>query len=691
MATFLDHRWGRLTWAISLLPLLAALPACSTRPTASTPSTGLALPPSNAGKLRLRQVDIFANGLGFFEFQGMVNNDSRQTLRFGADQVKGVLRSLVFQDMGGGTIGGVVFPTHPSMPKTSGVRVTLAERSSLRQLLQQLRGTSVALYLKSRSRRPLVGKIISLTSQSISPDSGLVVRAGGGRQASGWAINLFTHHGLKVIALADVQFIRIQDQRMQAEFQRALANLANPSRRRHRKIYRQLTLLFNGHGTRWVRFGYLLDAPAWTMSYRLILPGAEKSAAKSPVLVALARVANHSNTNWNRVRLHILGGQPVSLIPSTTQTQVVGGAANNQGNLFGGGGAFARASAYRAPAQPFNPLQGVRALASSGITRPAFDYAIPQVTLPRGQSMMLPVLVAPLKGRVVDVFDIGSGAIHPFTAIQLTNTSAKYLPGGRLAVYRGGVFSGAAQLPVSPPKAQHILAYAVDQAVMVHAIPVKSYRVRTSARLLAGILYVTSRHVTRLAYRLTNVSPNTKTLLLRQAVVPGNHFRRSNCPRSKFHGFNLFTAAVAGGGARTVQLTQYSIQVAGNGLVGLNQRGFQALAAASYLPGPIRAAIEHARQLHQVLTQANNRLIALQVAIHQVNHLELHLRANLGSIKKVSPVYNTMAGELNAQELRYEKLRKGMQLRENAVAVARHNFENDLQSMKLGPLPIKHR
>ena len=685
MAHILNNRFYRLAFVIGLLPLSATLPACSTHP---APPSNLALPPSHSGTLRLRQVDIFANGLGFFEFQGLVDNDSRQTLHFSPDQIKGVLRSLVFQDMGGGTIGGVAFPTHPK--KVSRVRVMLARRSSLRQLMEQLRGTSVALYLKSRGGRPLAGKIISLVRQSGSAGSGLVVRADRSGQGAQWTINLFTHHGLQAVALSDVQFIRIINQRIQAAFQRALANLAKPIRRHGNTVSRQLTLLFNGHGTRWVRFGYLLTAPAWKMSYRLILPAASKSAAKGPVLQALATVANHSNTNWNGVRLHLLGGQPVSLIPPATQTQASGGPAN-QGNLFGGAGGVADRVVYRAPAQPFNPLEGVQALATSGKTHPAFDYAVPRVTLPRGQSLMLPVLAAAIKGRSVDLFDIGSGSIHPFTAIQLTNASGKYLPSGRMAVYRAGTFAGAAQLPVFPPKADCLMAYAVDQAVSVHTMSVKSYRVRISARLVAGILYVTSQNRTHLSYRLTNVSPDTKTLLLRQAIVPGNRFQRSNCPRSTFHGFNVFTATLARGGNRIAWILEYSIRVSGTDLAGLNRHGLKALAAKKYLPVAIRAAIEHARTLRRAWTQAQNRSATVQAAIDQVNDMELHLRANLAIIKKVSPVYTTMAGELNTQELRYQKLQGTLQLRQKAVAAARDAFEHILQSMKIGPLPILRR
>jgi hypothetical protein len=668
---------------IGLLPLLATLPACSTQP---APSSSLALPPSHTGTPRLRQVDIFANGLGFFEFQGLVDNDSRQTLRFSPDQIKGVLRSLVFQDMGGGTIGGVAFPTHPK--RAGSVQVMLGQGTTLRQLLEQLRGTPVALYLKGRGGRPLAGKIISLVRQAGSRGSGLVVRADGSGQGARWTINLFTHHGLQSVALSDAQFIRIKDRRIRTAFQRALANLAKPTRRHAGTVSRQLTLLFNGHGNRWVRFGYLLTAPAWKMSYRLILPAASRPVAKGPVLQALATVANHSNTNWKGVRLHLLGGQPVSLIPPATQTQASSGPAN-QGNLFGGGVGAARV-VYRAPAQPFNPLEGVQALATSGKTHPAFDYAVSQVTLPRGQSVMLPVLAAPIKGRSVDLFDLGSGSIHPFTAIQLTNTSGKYLPSGRMAVYRAGTFAGAAQLPVFPPKAQHLIAYAVDQAVLVHTLSVKSHRVRISARLVAGILYVTSQHRTQLSYRLTNVSPKVKTLLLRQAIVPGNHLRRSNCPRSTFPGFNVFTVTLARGGNRTARILEYSIRVSGTNLDSLSQHDLSALAAKKYLPAAIRAAIGQALTLRRAWTQAQNRSATVQAAIDQVNEIESHLRANLAIIKKVSPVYTIMAGELNTQELRYQKLQKTLQLRQNAAAAARDAFEHNLQSMKIGPLSILH-
>jgi len=62
---------------------------------------------ANAADLPLRHVVLFTSGVGFFEHEGLVHGDQTVTMSFRSDQINDILKSMVLQDHGGGTIGPV--------------------------------------------------------------------------------------------------------------------------------------------------------------------------------------------------------------------------------------------------------------------------------------------------------------------------------------------------------------------------------------------------------------------------------------------------------------------------------------------------------------------------------------------------------------------------------------------------------
>src|SRR5438093_1513760 len=123
-------------------------------------------------------------------------------------------------------------------------------------------------------------------------------------------LNLLTDSGIRTVNLADVTNIRLLDERLDRELREALALLASQQDSQRR----QVALHFEGAGRRSVRVGYLTEAPVWKMSYRLVLD--EK---KAPYLQGWAIVENPTEEDWNRVRLALVSGRPVSFIQDLYQ------------------------------------------------------------------------------------------------------------------------------------------------------------------------------------------------------------------------------------------------------------------------------------------------------------------------------------------------------------------------------------
>jgi hypothetical protein len=91
-------------------------------------------------------VVLYSSGVGYFEHAGKVVNDGRAELRFRTEQINDMLKSLVLQDLGGGTVGAVVYPSQNPLAKTlKSFQVDISANPSLGELLNQLRGAEVVV------------------------------------------------------------------------------------------------------------------------------------------------------------------------------------------------------------------------------------------------------------------------------------------------------------------------------------------------------------------------------------------------------------------------------------------------------------------------------------------------------------------------------------------------------------------
>ena len=76
-----------------------------------------------------------------------------------------------------------------------------------------------------------------------------------------------------------------------------------------KKDARTFTLFAQGEGTRTVRVSYVLEAPVWKATYRILLDEGEES---SPLIQGWAVVDNTSDEDWQDVGLTLVAGLPVS-------------------------------------------------------------------------------------------------------------------------------------------------------------------------------------------------------------------------------------------------------------------------------------------------------------------------------------------------------------------------------------------
>src|SRR3954463_8511831 len=94
----------------------------------------------------VKAVVLYSSGVGYFEHYGIVKGNAASELRFKTAQINDILKSLVLQDLDGGKISTITYPSQDPVEKTlRSFQVNINSSPPLAELLNQLRGAKVEL------------------------------------------------------------------------------------------------------------------------------------------------------------------------------------------------------------------------------------------------------------------------------------------------------------------------------------------------------------------------------------------------------------------------------------------------------------------------------------------------------------------------------------------------------------------
>jgi hypothetical protein len=245
--------------------------------------------------LPLSQVVLFTSGVGYFQRTGAIEGDARVDLQFPATDVNDLLKSLVLQDLNGGKVKAISYDGQEPVERTlKTFMLDLTGNPTFGQLLNQARGEKIEVTLQNGSgvvAGTLTGSIVGMESQ---------IEANGHEVHQ---LNLLCAEGMRSMPLNSVQRVRFLNAALDSEFRRALEVLAGA----HNSQKRSVSLQITGPGKRTVKVGYVVEAPLWKMSYRLVLDKTGKAT-----LQGWAIVENTTEEDWKDVRLALVSSRPIS-------------------------------------------------------------------------------------------------------------------------------------------------------------------------------------------------------------------------------------------------------------------------------------------------------------------------------------------------------------------------------------------
>src|SRR4029077_7160480 len=250
--------------------------------------------------LPITRVVLFNSGVGYFSRSGEVADDARVDLSFPEQDVNDLLKSMVLEDFNGGRIAAVSYDSREPIARTlSSFAINLNNNPTFAGIVSQMRGERVDVVLTPGAvNQPgkLSGVIVGVEKQKVAANAGPAT-------IDVEVLNMWCAEGLRTVKLPDIQQLKFANPVIESEFRRALDVLSLS----HDSQKKSVSLHFAGDGKRKVQVGYVIEAPIWKTSYRLVLGEKEK-----PYLQGWAMVENPTDEDWAGVKMALISGRPIS-------------------------------------------------------------------------------------------------------------------------------------------------------------------------------------------------------------------------------------------------------------------------------------------------------------------------------------------------------------------------------------------
>ena len=674
-------------------------------------------------ELPVTQVVLYKHGLGFFERAGTLGPGESARLDFDAAEMNDVLKSLTIDERGG-KISGLRYDSLDPLSHTlAQFPFQIGGAQPLSGMLDQLKGARLELKFGNDTV------------------SGVIVNAreipAGENQPAREQLTLMLDSGeLRNLDLSAAAGIRFAEPKLQQQFKDYLAALATARSKERRSVY----IDSSDAKERQVTASYMVPAPVWKSSYRLILPESGR-----PVLEGWAIVDNTTSEDWTKVRLALVSGRPISFIsqlyapryvsrPSAelpedaaarpvlhaggyTMTSdganlldagdqrlgaMVGGNINAPAAappppmakaMRGSPHAFDSSTAARASvaqesevistAQFMATPSSIVAGASADAVGELFEYRIAQpVTIRKNESAMLPFLQEAIDSRKLLIWSDRSSE-HPTNAAELTNSTGKVLDGGPVTVYDGGAYGGEALMETLKAGDKRLISYAVDLGTRITTAFNSKQAVVREIHLNRGFLTTKSATEETATYTAHNVDQKPKTLIIEHPLRSGYTILNQK-PMEKTADNYRFEVPLAAGATKTFAVSEEHVFDSSYAIVNVTPDFLLTYVHNRDLNEAGRKQLERIASQKQQIADNNAAIEDAQNQVRDLGTDEDRLRRNIESLNRVSGQQQQVqdyARQLSTLELKLTSLRDRQAELQKKKTALQHELDEMIASL----------
>ncbi|MFM8893178.1 MAG: hypothetical protein ACKOTB_16450 [Planctomycetia bacterium] len=668
--------------------------------------------------LPLEKVVLFTSGVGFFQHGGQVVDDARVEMAFKAEQINDLLKSMVLEDLGGGTVPAVSYASRDPITKTLGTfAVNLTDDPSIGQMLGRLRGARIEV----EAAAPTSGVIVGVERRAVAVgEKGTLEKE---------YVTLLTAEGLRTMALESITRLRFLDERLQAELDKALAVLALGTDNERKSV----TIAFAGKGARRVRVGYVQESPVWKTSYRVVLDDAaaprDGERNRRGLLQGWAIVENTTDQDWKDVRMALVSGRPISFrmdlyqplsVPRPEVVQQLYASLVPQihgQDLALADGEFAEAAGRadvrrlardeamaKAAAAPMPAAMGgmggmggggaaadmgfaggaVRSVAEGGDLGGLFRYEIVEpVSIGRQRSAMLPIVAERIEAERVSIYDEQVLDKHPLAGLRLVNSTRLNLMHGPLTVYEAGAYAGDAQIEDMAPGSERLVSYAVDLDVEVNPREEPQPERIVTVRLVKGTLVVTRTLVRRKVFEVRNSGDEEVKLLVEHPREEGWNVVTPEKAAETTRDRHRFAVAAEPGKPVSLEVTEERQMDEHLAVMNTDDDTILFFTSAQETSPQVKqaleAVVERKREIARLVQERTRREQEVQTVAQEQDRI----RQNMAQLDRTSELYTRYVQKFAAQETRVETLRQEIAELGGQEQKARQALDERIQAWEL--------
>jgi len=643
-------------------------------------------------ELPLQRVVMFSSGVAYYEHAGNLTGSVDVELKFETEQINDVLKSLVVRDSAG-RVSGARYPVRDPLERTlGGFAIDLSEEPSLPDLLRQLRGHRVRV----ESPQALEGRVVGVETrhQVVGQPETRVERN---------YLSLATEQGIQTVVVENVDTVRIADDALNAEFQQALATLAE-----HRESGRRsMRVGFRGEDRRRVQLGYVIEAPVWKTSYRLDFGHGDEQA----LLQGWAIVENTTDRDWQDVELSLVSGQPISFIqdlytplyierpevavprPGTPAPRL-----HEEGMSQEQAGESKRAAGDRVAY--VEEETGARMMAPTAADLGADDAVQPAaegeavgelfrfrfdhpVDLPRRQSAMLALVNERVSADKVSIYNQREHQRHPVAGAEFVNDTGVQLLGGAVTVLDGGMYAGDALIEGLLPGEKRLLSYAVDTGVTVDPSQASS-RAITAARIVEGVLELSHLHRYTRTYALKNKDTETRRLIVEHPYNPDRELVEPDTAAEKTPEWYRFHLDLKADGRRDFVVREQRVEQQSIALLERPARTLLGYTESDAIDSKVRAALQRAVDMKRQLDRLEREREQLVRERDGITEGQARLRNNIESVGRDSQLGKRYISKLAEQEDRLDSLDAEIAQLDQRIEQQRRELADFASSLDVG-------
>ncbi len=648
----------------------------------------------------LKQVVLFTSGTAYFERTTEISGTVTTELAFKTDQINDLIKSLVLIDDGGGQITAVTYESRDPVDRTlKSFSVDLTDNPSLGILLNRLRGVNVRVKATSRD---WTGMVVGVETRKRNIDKEIIEEN---------ILNLMSDKNIHAFALDAIQEIEVLDPAIQANLTDALKVLAVS----HDQGKKTVRLTFAGEKRRQIRAGYMLEAPVWKTSYRLVLDDKD-----TPMLQGWAHIENMTDDDWNGITLTLVSGRPLSFIqnlydpiylhrpvvrpamdenlaPPEYEAAIAESApaamamdalsVRNEGKDKEGAkrmmsrrkpGAMAMAAAPTRPQVTMAAMGGggVEAMAAAREAGELFEYAIKDpISLPRRQSAMIPIVNRTIKGNKLSIFNAQINPKNPLNGVELKNTSGLFLMQGPVTVFEDGMYAGDARLTDTQRGEKRLLAYALDLAAEGKLERKSEPEEIVSMKIARGTLTLQRKFVDTAIYTLKNKREKTRQYLIEHPLRSDWELLEPAKDVEKTRDAYRFRLELGGGKSREISFREQQLQPEIIMLANIQGDQIRLFISQKNISDKLRQALKNLMSMQEALYAVRQERLQKEQRVKAIAEEQNRIRTNKQTVTKNSESYSMWERKLVQQEkdldqlnLDLEKLRADEQARNATIA-----------------------